>query len=90
MKLSGANGVMQITRTILSVVQPQSRKIYDLRWSFFVKWCGKHKLFSATVSVLRVLKLLNKLASSGEATNFVEDYLTALSMRHVRVKLGRR
>lgn len=76
--------------TALAAVQPQSRQVYDLRWAKFVDWCKQRKLKPVSVSVPPILTFLNRMAKSGKALNTVKGYLTAISKRHERVKVGKK
>ena len=55
-----------------------------------MKWCKVRNYKPTSVSVVKVLTFLDRMARSGKAQNTVKGYLTAIARRHSRVKVGRK
>ena len=63
--------------------------MYDSRWLAFVSWCEEKDLDPTSLSVTGVLEYLQGLVKTKKlATNTLQGYVTAISDRHDKVKLG--
>ena len=80
----------EVTNTACSYVRKSSRAVYDSRWTAYCAWCKEHGFrHPSTLSSVEVLNFLQEKARSVQPST-VAGYITAISRRHVEVKLRKK
>lgn len=76
--------------TAVAAVQSTSRTVYDARWRKYVDWCAESDLDPVKAPLTKVMNFFQSLVTEGKKLNTIKGYVTAVSKRHKKVKIGSR